>query len=194
MFLQTNRLILRKLEESDFEDYCAYNLNDSHRDRMMGRDTLDTVEKVRMNFDWLKDKEEHAYALILKETDRMIGNITVYNRLSLPPLPQLADKQGKGLSFGISGKYQRQGLMEEALRAVITHLFSQEATDFINCGCFDFNTPSLRLQTKLGFNFLVKETFEIDGENFTAIENILWKKGHSKHRLCPQPDRNEGHE
>lgn len=175
MFLQTESLVLRKIKETDFEDYCTYNLNDPQRDRMMGRDTLNTVEKVRINFDWLKDKEERAYALVLKEIGRMIGNLTVYNRPSLPPLPQLTNKHGKGLSFGLSPIYQRQGLMEEALRAVITHLFSQEDADFINCGCFDFNIPSLKLQTKLGFVYLTQETFVVEGEDFTAIENILWK-------------------
>lgn len=175
MLLQTERLILRKFMESDFEDYCVYNLNDPIRDRMMGRDTLNTIEKVRMNFDWLKNKEEQAYALVLKETGRIIGNITIYNQLSLPPLSALENKRGKGLSFGISGKNKRQGLMEEALRAVISYLFSQQDVDFINCGCFDFNIPSLRLQSKLGFIHLTTETVEINHEKFIVIENILWK-------------------
>lgn len=175
MFLQTQRLILRKFVESDFEDYCAYNFNDFERDRMMGRDTLNTLDKVRMNFDWLKNKEERAYVLMLKENGHVIGNLTIYNHLSFPSIPELETKKGKGLSFGISGKYQRRGLMEEALRAVISHLFTQENVDFINCGCFDFNIPSLKLQKKLGFTYLTNETFVVDGKEFTAIENILWK-------------------
>lgn len=175
MFLETDRLILRKFEESDFDDYCAYNLNDPERDRMMGRSFLKTKEDVRLNFNWLKDKEERAYVLVLKKTGKVIGNLTVYNKLSLPALPKLEKKCGKGMSFGISRAYQRQGLMEEAARAVIDHLFFHEEADFINCGCFDFNTPSLQLQKKLGFVHLTTETFEVDGEIFTAIENILWR-------------------
>ena len=35
MYLETDRLILRKFTENDFADYCAYNLNDPDRDRMM---------------------------------------------------------------------------------------------------------------------------------------------------------------
>lgn len=176
MFLETKRLMIRNIEESDFEDYCAYNLNDPERDRMMGRDSLDSVEKVRMNFKWLKDKEEGAYVLILKENGCVVGNLTVYHKLSLPPIPHLVGYNGKALSFGLSRQYQRKGLMEEALRAVIHHLFTYETTDFINCGCFDFNVPSLQLQTKLGFEHLITETIDIDGEKFILIENILWKR------------------
>ena len=175
MFLETDRLILRKFEESDFEDYCAYNLNDPELDRMMGRSQLNTIEDVRANFDWLKDKEERGYVLVLKETGKVIGDLTVYTKLSHLSLPQLVGKIGKGMSFNISKACQRQGLMEEAVRAVIDHLFTQENTDFINCGCFDFNVPSRCLQTKLGFTHLTTGTFEIDGEKFTAIENILWR-------------------
>ena len=58
MFLETERLILRKFREEDFEDYCGFSLGDPERDRMMGRSPLNTVEDVRLNFNWLKDKEE----------------------------------------------------------------------------------------------------------------------------------------
>ena len=175
MFLETQRLLLRKIEEADFEDYCAYNLSDPERDRMMGRDPLRTVEDVRANFNWLKDKEERAYVLVLKETENVIGNLTVYNHPSFPDIPELEEKLGRGMSFGISRQYQRQGLMEEAVRAVIAHLFQEEKADYINCGCFDFNLPSLALQRKLGFTHLTTVQFETDGETFTGIENILWR-------------------
>ena len=176
MFLETERLILRRIEEADFEDYCIYNLNDPERDRMMGRDALDSIEAVRQNFDWLKDRESRGYALVLKETGRMIGNLTVYDRLSLPELPQLQGKTGKGMSFGISRQYQRRGLMEEAVHRVIAHLFTAENVDFINCGCFHDNIPSLSLQRKLGFTHLTSAHFEINGQEVTALENILWKE------------------
>lgn len=176
MFLETSRLILRKFEESDFDDYCAYNLNDPERDRLMGRNPLNTVEDVRLNFDWLKDKEERGYVLVLKETGKVIGNLTVYNHISFPSLPQLENKLGRAMSFGISSQYQRQGLIEEAVRGVIAHLFTEENADYINCGCFDFNIPSLQLQKKLGFTHLLTDTFEINGTEYTAIENILWRK------------------
>lgn len=176
MFLETERLIVRKFREEDFADYCEYSLANPDMDRMMGRDPLNTVEDVRLNFDWLKNKEERGYVLVFKENGKVIGNLTVYNKSPVAGREELQGKIGRSMSFCVSGKYQRRGLMSEAVSAVIDKLFREEHVDYINCGCFDFNTPSLELQKKMGFTHLITEHFRVDGEEFTGIENILWRK------------------
>ena len=148
MFLETKRLIIRKFEEKDLNDYCAYSLLDLERDRMLGRDPLNTVEDVRKNFEWMKDREERGYVLELKENGKVIGNLTIYNTTPVESREELQGKRGRSMSFGISRQYQRRGLMEEALSAVIVELFQEEQADYIHCGCFDFNLPSLMLQRK----------------------------------------------
>lgn len=176
MFLETNRLILRKFREEDFQDFCAYAM-DEEMCRMMGNDLMDTEETARVTFDWLKDKEERSYVLILKETGRAIGNLNVTSvHDHLLKLPALAGKRGVSLSFCISRQYRRQGLMSEAVRAVIARLFDEEGMDYVQCGYFDFNTVSARLQEKLGFTHLITMTIDFKGEKRTTVENILWKK------------------
>jgi RimJ/RimL family protein N-acetyltransferase len=150
--------------------------NDPEMCRMMGRDDLSDREAARLTFDWLKDKEERGYALVLKETGKVIGNLTI----TLPPpyvveLRETAGKKGRSMSFSLSRQYQRQGLMEEALRAVIDHLFGVENMDYINLGHFDFNEASRALQQKLGFIYLATERFWDDGAEIVSIENILWQ-------------------
>ncbi len=174
MFLETERLILRKFQEEDFADYCAYAM-DEEMNRMMGNDMLDTVAAAQECFDWLKDKEERSYCLILKETGRVIGNLNVV------PVPEevavlepLAGKQGKNLSFCISRQYQRQGLMSEAVRAVIAHLFDEEGMDYVQCGYFDFNTVSAKFQEKLGFVHLATMELDFKGERLVSVEQVLW--------------------
>ena len=49
IFLETDRLILRRLEESDFPDYAAYAV-DNEMSRMMGRPILKTEADIRTNF------------------------------------------------------------------------------------------------------------------------------------------------
>lgn len=175
MFLETERLILRKFREEDFADYCAYAI-DADMCRMMGNDLMDTPETARITFDWLKDKEERSYVLILKETGRAIGNLNVTPVPDyLLELPALAGKQGKSLSFCISRQYQRQGLMTEAVRAVIARLFDEEGMDFVQCGYFDFNASSKALQEKLGFTHLTTLPHTPGGREITVVENILWR-------------------
>lgn len=175
MFLETDRLIVRKFEAEDFADYCEYSLNNPEIDRMMGRDPLRTVEDVRFNFDWLKDKEERGYVLVYKENSKVIGNLTIYNKPPIAGREELRNQTGRSMSFCLSPFYQRRGLMSEAVSAVIETLFREENADYISCGCFDFNIPSLNLQKKLGFTCLTAEQFRVNDEVFTAIENILWK-------------------
>ena len=176
MFLETERLILRKFREEDFADYCDYAM-DEEMNRMMGNDMLDTVEAARECFDWLKDKEERSYVLVYRETGRAIGNLNI---TPLPEhllnLPELAGKQGKSLSFCVSRQYQRQGLMSEAVRAVIDHLFDEEGMEYVQCGYFDFNAASRALQEKLGFTHLTTMTLDFKGEKIVTVENVLWKK------------------
>ena len=115
MFLETSRLILRKFREEDFADYAVWR-GDEEISRLMGN-SLD----VRQTFDWLKDHEERSYVLVLKETGRVIGDLTVCTvPADLAALEPLAGKRGVSLSFSISRDFRRRGLMTEALEAVET--------------------------------------------------------------------------
>ena len=126
MFLETSRLILRKFREEDFADYAVWR-GDEEINRLMGN-SLD----VRQTFDWLKDHEERSYVLVLKETGRVIGDLTVCTvPADLAALEPLAGKRGVSLSFSISRDFRRRGLMTEALEAVIRRLFEEEGFDYI---------------------------------------------------------------
>ena len=174
IFLQTDRLFLRRLEETDFADYAAY-ASDDEMSRMMGRAFLKTEADIRANFNWLKDKEPRCYGIAEKESGRLIGNLTV-NALPAPlaALPQLQGKRGGTLSFCICRTAQRKGYAAEAIRAVIAELFDDEHFDFVQCGCYSFNTPSRMLQERLGFQFLASLCVPTPQGEAETIEHILW--------------------
>lgn len=185
MFLETKRLILRKIRESDFPDFCDFAMDDNMC-RMMGREPMPDTAAARVNFDWLKDKEPRGYALVYKETGRVIGNLTVCAMPSyLAGRRELEGKSGCSLSFSISRHYQRRGLMQEAVSAVIDQLFLAEGLDYINCGHFSFNVPSRELQRKLGFVFLFSDRIQINGEEIMCFENVLWKQQWLERRENP---------
>ena len=178
MLLETERLILRTHRSEDFADYCAYILGDDERSRMMMTDPIHTEEEARALFNWKINREtERWYAMCLKEENgKIIGGITIHPvPEELANRPEIARKRGVSLSYSTAPLYRRRGLMEEAVRALIDHLFRTEEIDYINCGYMDFNSPSRRLLEKLGFTHLFTDVFEIDGTTFTAIENILPK-------------------
>ena len=177
IFLETDRLILRRLEETDFADYAAY-ATDDEMSRMMGRAFLKTEADICANFNWLKDKEPRCYGIVEKAGGQLIGNLTV----SAPPppvaaLPQLQGRQGRTLSFCICRAAQRKGYAAEAVRAVVDELFRTERADFVQCGCYAFNEPSRRLQEKLGFSFLTQLRVPTPQGEAETIEHILWNPG-----------------
>lgn len=49
-FVETGRLLLRRLEEADFPAYAAYAVDDE-MSRMMGRAFLHAETDIRQNFD-----------------------------------------------------------------------------------------------------------------------------------------------
>lgn len=176
MFLETPHLILRKFKDEDFADYCEYAI-DSEMARMMGRYDFQNADEARQNFNWLKDKEPRGYVIVLKENGKVIGNLTIYDRgYSAEQHPMLAGKIGKNISLCVGRQYQRQGLMYEACCHVLDHLFNAENVDYMAYDHFDFNLPSCGLKTKLGYTELAREKIDIDGQELTEVQNILWKE------------------
>lgn len=184
MFLETKRLILRKFREEDFPAFWDY-ANDPEMSRMMGRNDMSDEVQARATFDWLKDKEPRGYALVLRETGKVIGNLTVGKAAqSVAEHERLTGKHGCSLSFSISKAYQRQGLMFEAVSAVLNRLLWEEKQDYVNCGYLSFNEASRCLQEKLGFSYLLSESFEVDGEELTAIENGILRENFRMEHSC----------
>ena len=175
-FVETPRLILRKVSEDDFS-YFRADLADKEMDRMMLRWPCETEEDIRLGFEWFLYKEERAYAIVHKETGETIGNLTVYNHVPecVANHKAVHGKNGKALSFAILPAFQHKGYMYEAVSGVIEHLFRKEKADYINCGYLSYNAPSKALQEKLGFTYLLTERFQFDDQEMESIENILWR-------------------
>lgn len=177
IFLETDRLILRPFQDGDFPDFCIFAM-DEERNRMMGNSPVPDETEARAFFHWLKDVEKRGYAVILKATGRVAGNLTVYDEPSVSDRPELAGLRGREMSFSTARPYRRLGLMEEALRAVIDRLFRAEGADYVASGYFDFNEPSRALHEKLGFTCLDTERLHLPdtGEEAVLINVILWRK------------------
>lgn len=176
-FVETPRLLLRKVSEEDFS-YFRADLTDKEMDRMMLRSSCETEEDIRLGFEWFLYKEERAYAIVHRETGETIGNLTVYNHVPecVAAYEVARGKNGKSLSFAVLPAFRRKGFMYEAVSAVIECLFRVEKADYINCGYLSYNAPSKALQEKLGFTYLLTERFQFDGQERESIENIIWRK------------------
>lgn len=153
--LTTQRLILRPWRESDLEDFYAYARVDGVG-QMAGwvpHRSIEESRKILAHF----IEGKHVFAL--EYQGKVIGSLGVekYDEESLPELMPL---QGRELGYVLSKDYWGQGLMPEAVRAVMAYLFEICNLDFLTVGHFERNTQSRRVIEKCGFQFLRNSTYE----------------------------------
>lgn len=172
MYIETERLVIRRMTAADLEDFAAY-APDPDRCRMMGTAPLETFEAVEETFQWLLFNEKRFYAIELKGEGRVIGHIEVHNYPSEGDRPELEGKTGRSLSFCVARAYQRRGFAFEALSALIGFLFENRGVDYIVSGYFDFNVPSRELHAKLGFRPMSTVTQSVNGVPHRCVDCIL---------------------
>ena len=134
--IETERLILRPFRESDYDGLFEflYQLRDDEYEGYPGL----TYENGREHLKYRLDSEEF-YAVELKESGKVIGNIYCGNR----------DFDAKEVGYIINANFQRKGYAAEALAAVIKHAFSA-GTHRVYAECDPKNERSWRLLEKVG--------------------------------------------
>lgn len=144
----TERLILRPWKITDSNDLYEYAQS----------------EKVGPNAGWKPHKSEEeskgivklfienndTYAIVLKDENKVIGSIGLHDR---QPDEILKDLNQREVGYVLSPKYWGQGLMPEAVKAVLDYGFNEMKLDLMWCGHFDFNNNSKRVVEKIGFNY-----------------------------------------
>lgn len=174
MILETERLRLRPFEESDWADYLAY-FDDPELWRMLGYRPFTRVEDFRGDFRW-RMESPYVSALVLKDSGRLIGHVCAAPLD--PPMAEreeLRGKNGRSLSFSLHRDFRRQGLMGEALCALLDELFADGRLDFVHGGYFSFNAASSALHRKLGFRPLFRHAAERGGETLEVVETVLFR-------------------
>lgn len=180
--LHTQRLTLRPWRQSDLEDFFEYA----------------SVEGVGQMAGWLPHRNTQETQKILdsfigkKKTfaldyqGKAIGSLGI-EEYDGSQFPALLGLRCRSLGFVLSKAYWGQGLMPEALNAVIQWLFEEIGLDAILCAHFDWNIQSAKVQAKCGFRPFAVGTYETAfGKIEKDITNILyredWEADHEMHR------------
>lgn len=148
MILETERLILRRWEESDAEDLYKYASNPDVGP-IAGwppHQSLDESKDVIKNV--LNGKE--AYAICLKEDGKAIGAI----ELKLNGHTDMTEKDDEcELGYWIGKPFWGQGIMPEAANELLRHAFEDIGMSKVWCGYYEGNIKSKRVQEKVGFKY-----------------------------------------
>lgn len=175
--LHTQRLTLRPWRQEDLQDFYEY-ASVEGVGQMAGwlpHKNLDESQKILDSF--IGKKKTFA----LDYQGKVIGSLGIeeYNE---ERFSALLDLRCRCLGFVLSKVYWGQGLMPEAVEAVIKWLFEEDRLDAILCAHFHWNRQSARVQQKCGFQPFAEGTYETYyGTRENEIVNILyrgdWERG-----------------
>ena len=169
--LKTERLILRPWKETDLNDFYEYAKVDGVG-QMAGWVPHKSIEESKVILSHFISGK-HVFAL--EYNGKVIGSLGVenYNEQNYPELDHL---QGREIGYVLSKDYWGQGLMPEAVKAVIAWLFETVGLDFIVCGHFDWNNQSRRVVEKCGFQYVKTVKYETRYDTVEdSMEYILYR-------------------
>ena len=170
--LTTDRLTLRPWRESDLHDFYEYASVDGVG-QMAGWNPHRNVEESKTI---LSHFIEGKHVFALEHNGKVVGSLGI-EQYCEENYPELDTLQGREIGYVLSKAYWGQGLMAEAVKAVIAYLFDEVGLDFIIVGHFDWNGQSRRVIEKCGFQYIKTTKFETRYETVeTSIEYILWRE------------------
>lgn len=116
---------------------------------------------------------ECTYAIILKETNILIGNIGLQGKKQSNL--SIGDNEAE-IGYWIGTEHRGMGFAPEAVNGIIRHELKSGELKAIWAGCFEGNKNSMRVLEKCGFEFVRTEKDKywplLDGYHTTHIMKI----------------------
>jgi len=147
--IETERLILRPWLDADAENMFKY-ASDPEIGPIAGWTPHTSVENsleiIRTVF-----SAPETYAVVLKDTNMPVGSCGIMFSDSIHSTEMRQNEAEIG--YWIGKPYWGQGLIPEAVRALLSRCFNTLHLDAVWCGYYEGNTKSKRVCEKCGFRF-----------------------------------------
>ncbi len=147
--MQTDRLILRPWQESDAESLYRY-ASDPDIGPIAGwpphTSVSDSLEIIRTVF-----AAPEVYAVVLKDTNEPVGSCGIMFSYGLHSA-NMTQREAE-IGYWIGKPYWGQGLIPEAVNALLSRCFNELDLDAVWCGHYDGNVKSKRVIEKSGFKY-----------------------------------------
>lgn len=156
-----DRLYLSPINIDDAEIYTKW-LNDKEIAENLGSSRMINLESER---EWIKkNRDYHKFAIVLRDSDKLIGNCGFDN---IDPINRTAT-----LAIFIGDKNeQNKGYGREALKCLLNYGFNTLNLNNVMLTVFSFNERAIKTYKKLGFKtFGVRRSSQYhDGKFFDII-------------------------
>lgn len=164
--LTTNRLTLRQINKNDAAS--IYDLrNDPYVNQHIlvpeNRKNETGISFINNRLEDFQSNKGLYWAICLKPDSKLIGNICLWNFSE--------DFKKAELGYSLLKPYSGQGLMTEALAAVLDYTFSNTNFETIEAYTRFQNTSSTNLLTKFGFNIDENQKDAVDENNLIFVKH-----------------------
>lgn len=163
--IEGEKVYLSPMNLEDIEKYVKWMNDFSTTDGLGSSSKVTTFESERS---WLinnMDKKEQQFAIVLKETDELIGNCGFVD------INHLHQKGEVGLFIG-EEENRSKGYGTEALSLLVEYGFNYLNLKNIMLKVFSFNKRAIKSYEKIGFKVFGKRT---EDYYLNGMMNILWK-------------------
>lgn len=147
--IETSRLLLRRFQSDDVDDMFENWANDEAVTYFLTWPPHKNKEVTRQIIqDWIQQYEKldnYNWAIVLKDNQKVIGSIAVTEQNEKAQLAQIG--------YCLSRTYWHQGIMSEALNAVIDFLFNQVEFECIQARHAANNLHSGGVMKKCGMTY-----------------------------------------
>lgn len=154
--IESDRLILRKWLQTDLQDLYAYASVEGVGE-MAGwaqHKTLEDSQKVLTMF--INDKNN--FALVHKRNNKVIGSLGIQDSWANEE-EMFSHLRIQEMGYALSKDYWGNGLMPEAVEAVMAYFFGKDILDGFTTGHFKTNDRSKRVIEKSGFTYVKSGEF-----------------------------------
>ena len=172
--IETDRLILRKWQETDIDDFYEYASIEGVGE-MAGwkhHESKDISHKILHSF----ISEKNVFAIVHKANNKVIGSLGLHYSWTNNEA-EYSQLKVKEIGYVLSKDYWANGLMPEAVKAVIDFCFTKCDLDALTIGHFSANIQSKRVIEKCGFSFIKKSEYYAKQlqETFEDMKYILYR-------------------
>ncbi|WP_321478453.1 GNAT family protein [uncultured Bacteroides sp.] len=144
--IETPRLLLRPIEESDAQDIYEYSCN-PNVGITAGWKPHESIEETKEIMEQIFIRQKNIFGIVLKESNKLIGTIGLIQD------PRRENPKAKMIGYALAQEEWGKGLMTEATKAVISYGFNEESLELISCTCYPDNQRSNRVIEKCGFHY-----------------------------------------
>ena len=173
--IETDRLLLRAFTEGDLDDFYAY-ARVPGVGEMAGwphHTSIETTKAILQSF--LENKD--VFAIVHKADNKVIGSFGLHGAW-INRETAYQHLKAKNIGYVLSKEYWGQGLMPEAVGAVLKYGFSTLGMDAFSIEHFIENPQSGRVIEKCGFTFVKEGTYhaKLLGKTFNERRYIMTKE------------------